>query len=1144
MDACTRARSEETLLEEALTFNSKEGRAAYVERTCGGDPALRARLEALLEAHEAAAGFLEPTAQAPSGQAVTERPGTRIGRYKLLQVIGEGGMGIVYMAEQEEPVRRKVALKVIKLGMDTKAVVARFEAERQALALMDHPNIAKVLDAGATEGGRPYFVMEMVQGMPITRFCDEVRMPTRQRLELFGEICSAVQHAHQKGIIHRDLKPSNILVTLHGDKPVPKVIDFGIAKATHGRLTDKTLFTAFQQFIGTPAYMSPEQASLSGLDIDTRSDIYSLGVLLYELLTGRPPIDPRELLDGGFDEMRRIIREKEPPRPSTRLSTLQAGELNATAQLHQAEAPRLIQLLRGDLDWIVMKAIEKDRSRRYETANGVAADVRRHLENEPITARPPSTSYRLRKAFLRHKIVFAGAGAVAVALAAGVIATSWQSNARQRALEEARRTLYVAQMQAVQRNWEKGDIYTARKLLQAWIPKRGEEDLRGFEWRHFATLCQDQSLLTLTNEVPAGSASVAVSPDGSLVASGDRHGNIRLHRTDDWSLVRSHQPHTMSVNSVEFSRDGKWLASSGADRATIVMDVMSGQTIASLIVTNVQLLSCARFSPDARLLAVGGFPAETLTIFDLKSSAEVARFSGQMGDVRHASFSPDGRHIAINNGALDIQIRDVATHEVVQKLSGHQSIVGVVEYSPDGKWLASSEGTGTVKLWDTRDWREVATLHGHRTVVMALAFSRDSGVLASSCRDGMIRVWDVAGKSELGALRGHSGWVQRLAFLPGRRLLSAGDDRLKVWAVPRPGDAPTFRKEPVLWSQAHFSPDGRWIATLGDDESARQIWETQSGGLACSFSGRHFLGAFSPDSSLYAARGDSNDVQVWKVTTGSSVLARTFGANDVRTVAFAGQNTLLVTLEQKDEIRRLDLSTGEELAPLTGFESGINSILVSPDRRMLAAWCADGNVKVCDTETGTIRWFLPHNSEWPDWEFSPDSELLMVGHGASGGLHLWSMRTRELVHSFAADVFRGGRFAFSADGRWIALGSQAQVHLWDVARRKSTLVFEWGILSTPVSLAFAPDSRTVAVCDSGGTVRLLSVPLGREVISFTLQGFFGGARFSPSGNALIAFNVFRNNLLLNAESFGTLERDGAHAEGARMRVLAGGEMER
>jgi hypothetical protein len=373
---------------------------------------------------------------------VTEQPGDKLGRYKLLQQIGEGGCGVVYMAEQEEPVRRRVALKVIKLGMDTKSVIARFDAERQALALMDHPNIAKVLDAGATDAGRSFFVMELVRGIKITEYCDQNKLDTEDRLGLFIQVCHAIQHAHQKGIIHRDIKPSNILVTLHDGVPVPKVIDFGIAKATQGRLTDHTLFTAFEQFIGTPAYMSPEQAEMSGLDVDTRSDIYALGVLLYELLTGETPFDTKELLALGLDKLRNTIREKEPERPSTRLRTMLVEDLTTTARRRKTDPPKLIHLVRGDLDWIVMKTLEKDRTRRYETANGLSMDVQRHLNSEPVLARPPSNLYRLQKLIRRNKVAVAAVSGVCLALMVGFGLSLYlfvqERDARQRAMAAER----------------------------------------------------------------------------------------------------------------------------------------------------------------------------------------------------------------------------------------------------------------------------------------------------------------------------------------------------------------------------------------------------------------------------------------------------------------------------------------------------------------------------------------------------------------------------------------------------------------------------------------------------------------------------------------------------------------------------------
>jgi serine/threonine protein kinase/tetratricopeptide (TPR) repeat protein len=425
--------NESQIFVDALKLADPAARAAFLDATCAGNPALRVAVEALLKAEKDDPEFLEkpaasfsgtivPPSQAPTGAAQSEIAGTVIGPYKLVEQIGEGGMGTVWMAEQTEPVKRLVAVKLIKAGMDSKQVIARFEAERQALALMDHPNIARVLDAGTTDAGRPYFVMDLVKGVPITKYCDEHRLTPQQRLELFVPVCHAVQHAHQKGIIHRDLKPSNVLVVLYDGRPVPKIIDFGVAKAAGPQLTEKTLVTGFGSIVGTLEYMSPEQAEVNQLDIDTRSDIYSLGVLLYELLTGSPPFTEKDLEKAGMLEMLRVIREQEPSKPSTKLSSSEA--LPTLSANRSTEPAKLTKLVRGDLDWIVMKALEKDRNRRYETANGFAMDVQRYLADEPVLACPPSARYRLKKLVRRNKGPVLATALVFLALVAGVIGTT------------------------------------------------------------------------------------------------------------------------------------------------------------------------------------------------------------------------------------------------------------------------------------------------------------------------------------------------------------------------------------------------------------------------------------------------------------------------------------------------------------------------------------------------------------------------------------------------------------------------------------------------------------------------------------------------------------------------------------------------
>ena len=432
------------LLHEAKARAPGAERECFLAESCRDDAGLKEQLVSLLEADadEQNSGFLNEIPVVRPAARVMEQLGDRIGRYKLLEQIGEGGCGVVYMADQEEPVRRRVALKIIKLGMDTRQVVARFEAERQALALMEHTNIAKVFDAGATDTGRPFFVMELVRGLKITDYCDQQNLTTEARLTLFTHVCQAVQHAHQKGIIHRDIKPSNVLVTVNDGVALPKIIDFGIAKATQQRLTEHTLFTGFEQFVGTPAYMSPEQVEMTSVDIDTRTDIYSLGILLYELLIGRTPFNVGKVAASGVQELRRVIRETEPVKPSAQLCALGQSELVTVAAGRQLDTARLVHRVRGDLDWIVMKCLEKDRARRYETANELAMDIRRHLESEPVTARPPTQWYRMRKLVQRHKLAISAAASVSVALIVGLCVATWalvRERAARTRSEEAQR---------------------------------------------------------------------------------------------------------------------------------------------------------------------------------------------------------------------------------------------------------------------------------------------------------------------------------------------------------------------------------------------------------------------------------------------------------------------------------------------------------------------------------------------------------------------------------------------------------------------------------------------------------------------------------------------------------------------------------
>jgi len=1121
------------IFSEAIVRENPEERKAYLDKACQGAQKLRSEIEELLVARAEASDFLEPHAFEASAtldnDPSIEGPGSRIGNYELLELIGEGGMGLVYLAEQKEPVRRKVVLKVIKPGMDSKQVIARFEAERQALAVLDHPNIAHVFDAGTTETGRPYFVMEYVRGMAITKYCDERKLNIEHRLRLFEQVCEGIHHAHQKGIIHRDLKPSNILVSVHGDRAVPKIIDFGIAKAITQPLTDKTFVTFQGQLLGTPEYMSPEQVDLATQDIDTRSDIYSLGVVLYELMAGVLPFEEESFVRAGLAEIQRTIRELEPASPSTRLTSL--GEKAKTiAASRGTQVVPLARRLHRELEWIPLKAMRKDRCRRYRSAFDMADDIHNYLTGRPLIAGPETAIYRVQKFVRKHAGSVATVALVAVAIVLGLVASTAMyfraekmrvqaeqarqkefiarteaeqatqkeaaaradaeqarvqaENARAQAeqaeqttkekAEELRRNLYVNSIQLADAKHREGNASQVRSLLDSC-----PEDLRGWEWNRL-NYTSDLSLKTLhaSSSSIDKNFSVALSTDGRHIVSGGSGKTIKV-----WDTATGEQVLTIpeahggdAVTCVAVSPDGKQIVF-GDDLGEIILwDATSGNKMIQLTKTGPLLyFYSVTFSPDGRYVAAVTW--DGIRIWNANNAKEVMTLPSH-GVMFAVAFSPDGQRI-LSNSQEAIQIWDFSNGKEVMTLwKGYDLPYGWRPscYSPDGKYIATG-GLKEIKIWNAITGAEIIAIRGHAGPIVSIAFSPESERLSSCSFDGTIKIWDVTTGENIRTLYGHQGTVSCVAFTPnGEQLVSGGQDgTIKVW------DAAMDRETTRLFGHYHsvnsvaFSPDGNDILT-GSFHGTAKIWSvrTLSETMTLPLEEANYSDAirfeYSPDGKRIASISDGGTVKLWDASTGR-----------------------MLTVLCRDQ-RHLDFRAQQRRA-----------LAFSPDGNYLAA-----GGKVWNAENGTEVITLYSAEEHAVClRFSPNGKRI-ASVDLNGILKIWDAGTATELLAVRVDkevIRQISLISFSPDGNQIVTaGSDGTVRIWDSNTGAETMTLR-GHADIITAVNFSPDGKRIISGSRDGTAKVYDATTGAELLTLQAGSVVTTVAFSPDGKTVAAGTI-------------------------------------
>jgi WD40 repeat protein/serine/threonine protein kinase len=1120
----------------ALAIGSSTERAAYLAKACAGTPEVRKEVEALLNAHagarhaspaalpssdltalvtpsqqKAIAGLPEDEKPALPSEPLVEAVGTRIGPYKLVQQLGEGGMGAVFVADQTAPVKRRVALKVIKPGMDSAQVLHRFEAERQALALMDHSNIARVLDAGTTPAGRPYFVMELVKGVPITTYCDELHLSLRERLELFIPICQAIQHAHQKGIIHRDIKPSNVLVAIEDGRPVPKVIDFGLAKALHQPLTDQSMYTEIGQILGTLEYMSPEQAELSALDIDTRADIYALGALLYELLTGTTPLEPERFRQAPYSEIVRLIREEEPPKPSTRLSQSK-GSLTYISQQRRTNPAHLMKEVRGELDWIVMKCLEKDRTRRYETANSLAHDVVRYLKDEPVEACPPSRRYRLRKFARKHRTGLAVTGLFAAVLVVGALVSSWLAvratlaeGKAWAALTEARRQTAVQMLErglglCEQRQEAQGMLWLARSLQEVPGDDAALDQTIRANLSNWATsLHQLKGILPHQGEAH----SVAFSRDGRLALSASDDGTAQLWSVATGEPVGPALRHAGPVLAAVFSADGETVLTGSADKTARLWAAATGKPLGPSL-SHQGAVDAVTLDPSGKLVLTGS-EYQTAQLWSVATARRQGSPLRHRGSVRSVAFSPDGRIILTASDDGTARLWSVASGQLAVPPLQHDGGVRCAVFSPDGKTVLTASNRAA-RLWSAGSGLPLVAPLQHQDRVWSVAFSPDGRTVLTGSADKSARLWSTASGLPLGPPMMHQTWVEAVAFSPdGRSVLTGSEDNMaRLWsgATGQPLGPPLQHGKQVR--SLAFSPDGRMVLTGSNDHTAR-LWSVGSGPtqeLTLTHANWVVAAAFSPDGGAVVTGSTDQTARLWSVATGQQLGPPLQHNAEVWSVAFSPDGKAVLTGSYDTTAQVWSVATGQRLVPAMRHPGSVLVAVFSPDGKTVLTESADQVMRRWSATTGEpVGSPAPESHDLYALAYSADGRTLLAA--VDKIVKQWSTVTGELVGPSFSNAARVRRVAYSPDGRLVLIGcDDYTARVWS-ATTGEPLAPPLHHQASVLAVAFSPDGRTALTGSGDQTARLWSVGTGEPLGPPLPQGPVWAVTFSPDGRKIL-----------------------------------------